>query len=176
MLAYVEVPTFPLPTMMALAAAGTFITSAHSLKALQLASENIEVSVDLIRFNHNTFVPTTPVHGTFHGVAACIQNSMHVNDTHGNHHDQHQPVDLTAIHCKIQHTTAWWNSFISTLNLAQDACLMQPPMANANMFATTISTSNATITTTMIQMTRQRQPTPALLAPTMLPCQTPWKH
>jgi len=47
MLPYVEVLTFSLPTMMALAAMGTPITSTNSIATLQLTPANIKVAVDL---------------------------------------------------------------------------------------------------------------------------------
>jgi len=86
MLASVEVLKFTLPTMRALAAAGS-PTSTHGPEALPPTPANTKVSVALTQFNHNTLGLTALACATVHHVAACAQNSMHINAAFSNHHD-----------------------------------------------------------------------------------------
>jgi len=143
-LIYVEVPTCLPPTMMALAAKGTWPSSAYWPKTLPTTPENIEVLEGWIGFSSNPSSSIVTSHSTINNVQNHVENSVHATNDCSNH-EWWQPVDLSALHCEIVCDMEWWTDLISALTSALNGAEEKSP--NAKM--TNAQEPTMTMVTTM---------------------------
>jgi len=101
MLVYIAMPTFLLPTMMAILAMGTHPTSTYCLETLLLIQEIIKVLEVGTEFNSKTSSSTDISLKTFDYMQKGIDNPMHAATICSNNHDQQEYVDLAAICSEI---------------------------------------------------------------------------